>query len=79
MAERARLQPVDRLLETAGLPSGNQILCARLNRELEKISDEQHALARRRTALQEAATRLRLGAQADVVLAGLRSVGVNIK
>jgi hypothetical protein len=36
-------------------------LLARINHELERISDAQHRLARRKTFLQEQATRLRLG------------------
>jgi hypothetical protein len=37
-------------------------LLARVNLEIEKISDLQHRLARQKTLLQEQATRLRLGA-----------------
>ena len=40
----------------------SEVLLARVNRELEKISDTQHRLARRKLVLQREATRLRLGA-----------------
>src|SRR5262249_30262143 len=40
----------------------SDVLLARVNRELEEISDLQHRLARRKAVLQNQATRLRLGA-----------------
>jgi len=40
----------------------SEVLLARVNRELERISDTQHRLARRKIVLQREATRLRLGA-----------------
>lgn len=52
----------------------SDILLARINRELEKISDAQHRLARRRTLLQEQATRLRLGASPTEVRTALKAV-----
>jgi hypothetical protein len=49
--------PMDRIAQQS-----SEVLLARVNRELEYISDTQHRLARRRIVLQEQATRLRLGA-----------------
>jgi hypothetical protein len=51
----------------------SEVLLARVNRELERISDTQHRLARRRTFLQEQATRLRLGASPIEVRFTLRA------
>ena len=51
---------------------------ARVNLEIEKISDLQHRLARQKTLLQEQATRLRLGASpAEVGL--LLDAGVAVR
>ena len=56
--------------------SGEGVL-ARVNLEIEKISDLQHRLARQKTLLQEQATRLRLGASpAEVGL--LLDAGVEV-
>lgn len=54
--------PLDRAAMRMGTPEAN--LLARINGELERVSAEQHRLARRRAVLQEQATRLRLGARA---------------
>ncbi len=55
----------------------SDILLARINRELEKISDAQHRLARRKTVLQEQATRLRLGASPTEVRVALKTADVD--
>jgi hypothetical protein len=52
----------------------SEILLARINRELERISDTQHRLARRKSVLQEQATRLRLGASPTEVRMAIRAV-----
>ena len=54
----------------------SEILLARINRELERISETQHRLARRRTLLQEQATRLRLGASASEVRLAIKASAV---
>lgn len=51
----------------------SEVLLARVNRELERISDTQHRLARRRLFLQEQATRLRLGASPIEIRLALRA------
>lgn len=57
------------------LPSHSaEILLARVNRELERISEAQHRLARRKALLQEQATRLRLGASPMEVRLTLEAV-----
>ena len=50
-----------------------EALLARVNRELEHISDVQHSLARRKAFLQQQATRLRLGVSAFEVTLALRA------
>jgi hypothetical protein len=50
-----------------------EVLLARVNRELERISDAQHHLARKKLYLQEQATRLRLGASPLEVRLQLRA------
>ena len=50
---------------------------ARVNLEIEKISDLQHRLARQKTLLQEQATRLRLGAS-PVEVGLLLAAGVEV-
>lgn len=54
----------------------SDVLLARLNRELERISDTQHRLARQRTMLQQQATRLRLGASPLEVRLTLRAAAI---
>jgi hypothetical protein len=51
----------------------SEVLLARVNRELERISDTQHRLARRKLVLQHQATRLRLGASPIEVRLTLRA------
>jgi hypothetical protein len=51
----------------------SDVLLARVNRELERISEEQHRLARRKALLQEQATKLRLGASPFEVRFTLRA------
>jgi hypothetical protein len=48
------------------------LLLAKINRELEMISQTQHRLARQKALLQEQATRLRLGASPLAVSVALR-------
>ena len=55
----------------------SEVLLARVNRELERISDTQHRLARRRTFLQQQATRLRLGASPIEVRLALRAAALD--
>ena len=55
----------------------SEVLLARVNRELERISDTQHQLARRRSFLQEQATRLRLGASPIEVRLTLRAAALD--
>ena len=55
----------------------SEVLLARVNRELEYISDTQHRLARRRLVLQEQATRLRLGASPFEVSLTLRAAAMD--
>ena len=55
----------------------SEVLLARVNRELERISDTQHRLARRRTLLQQQATRLRLGASPIEVRLTLRAAALD--
>ena len=50
-----------------------ETLLARVNRELEQISDIQHCLARRRVFLRHQATRLRLGVSALEITLALRA------
>ena len=50
----------------------SDVLLARISRELERVSEVQHRLARRRTLLQQQATRLRLGASPSEVRSTLR-------
>ena len=59
-------------METTATESAETLL-ARVNRELEHISDVQHSLARRRVFLQQQATRLRLGVSALEVTTALRA------
>jgi hypothetical protein len=56
--------------------SAAETLLARINRQLEEISETQHRLARAKTVLQEQATQLRLGAPALEVRLALRRAGV---
>ena len=49
-------------------------LLARLNHEVEKISEAQHRLARKKAVLQEQITRLRLGASPTEVRLALKAV-----
>lgn len=51
----------------------SEVLLARVNRELERISDTQHRLARQKLVLQREATRLRLGASPLEVRLTLRA------
>ena len=51
----------------------SDVLLARVNSELERISDTQHRLARRKQLLQHQATRLRLGASPIEVGLALRA------
>lgn len=51
----------------------SEVLLARVNQELERISDTQHRLARRKLVLQQQATRLRLGASPIEVSLTLRA------
>lgn len=51
-------------------------LLARINRELEEISETMHEQARRRGVLQEAATRLRTGEHVAIVEMRLLSKNV---
>jgi hypothetical protein len=51
-------------------------LLAGITRRMEHISDQQHALARERNVLREAATQLRTGRSAEWVRAHLREAGV---
>lgn len=53
----------------------SEVLLARVNRELERISDAQHRLARKKLLLQQQATRLRLGASPIEVRLQLRALG----
>jgi hypothetical protein len=55
----------------------SDVLLARINRELEKISDHQHRLARKKAVLQEQATRLRLGASPSEVRIALKVAAVD--
>jgi hypothetical protein len=55
----------------------SEVLLARMNRELERISDVQHRLARRRLVLQQQATRLRLGASPLEVRLTLRAAALD--
>ena len=55
----------------------SEVLLARVNRELERISDTQHRLARRRSFLQQQATRLRLGASPIEVRLTLRAAALD--
>lgn len=55
------------------IQQSSDVLLARINRELERISEVQHRLARRRTMLQQQATRLRLGASPTEVRFALRA------
>ena len=50
----------------------SEMLLARINRELEKISEVQYQMARRKSVLREQATRLRLGATPGEVRVALR-------
>jgi hypothetical protein len=52
----------------------SEVLLARLNHELEKISEAQHRLAREKVLLQEHVTRLRLGASPTEVRVALKGV-----
>jgi hypothetical protein len=52
----------------------SEILLARVNHEMERISEAQHRLARRKALLQEQATRLRLGASATEVRLTLQAL-----
>jgi hypothetical protein len=54
-------------------------LLARINRQLQLISERQHRLARRRALLQEQATRLRLGESPALVYLTLRAAGRKAK
>lgn len=63
---------MDRLPEQS-----SEILLARINRELEKISETQHRLARRKSMLQEQATKLRLGASSAEVRMALKAVALD--
>jgi hypothetical protein len=54
----------------------SEVLLARVNRELEQISDTQHRLARRKSFLQHQATRLRLGASPLEVRVALRASAI---
>jgi hypothetical protein len=54
-----------------GSQSAEELL-AWINRQLELISAKQHRLAHRKNALQEQATRLRLGASPAIVRLALR-------
>jgi hypothetical protein len=60
----------DRVVNRVAAPPSD-VLLARINRQLEAISDAQHRLARRKALFQEQATRLRLGASPVVVQAAL--------
>ncbi len=51
----------------------SEVLLARVNHELEKISEMQHRLARRKALLQQQATRLRLGASPTEVRFALQA------
>jgi hypothetical protein len=55
------------------MAASSEALLAQINRELERISDTQHRLARKRLVLQEQATRLRLGAPAQEVRTALKA------
>jgi hypothetical protein len=54
----------------------SEVLLARVNRELERISDTQHRLARRKSFLQQQATRLRLGVSPLEVRVALRAAAI---
>jgi len=54
----------------------SEVLLARVNQELERISDTQHRLARRKVVLQQQATRLRLGASPIEVRLTLRAAAL---
>ncbi len=54
----------------------SEVLLARVNRELERISDAQHRLARKKLFLQQQATRLRLGASPIEVRLQLRALAL---
>ena len=54
----------------------SDVLLARVNQELERISDTQHRLARRKLVLQQQATRLRLGASPIEVHLTLRAAAI---
>jgi hypothetical protein len=58
------------------LPASSKALLERLNAELERISEAQHRLARRKALLQEQATRLRLGASPATVRLTLEALAV---
>ena len=51
----------------------SEVLLARLNHRVEKISEVQHRLARKRTLLQEQITRLRLGVSPTLVRVALQA------
>ena len=55
----------------------SEVLLARVNSEIERISDAQHRLARRKLVLQREATRLRLGASPLEVRLMLRAAAVD--
>ncbi len=55
----------------------SEVLLARVNHELEKISELQHRLARRKALLQQQATRLRLGASPTEVRFALKAASEN--
>lgn len=56
-----------------GMGQDERELLARLTLQLDRISAYQHQLARRGTVLREAATQLRLGSKAQVVLATIQA------
>jgi hypothetical protein len=58
------------------LPESWEILLARINSRLERISEAQHRLACERALLREQATRLRLGVSAAEVRVVLLRAGI---
>jgi hypothetical protein len=57
-------------------PQSSEVLLARLNHEVERISALQHRLARRKAVVQEQITRLRLGVSPTEVRLALKTIGV---
>jgi hypothetical protein len=75
MAERRKREAFNDRKEN-DMNGNERDLLAGITRRLETISDQQHALARQRNILRDAATGLRTGRSAGVVEAQLSEAGV---